>query len=122
MMKTMMLKPSRELLPRNESDRELASQLAKALGKHPDIKFTAAERFLNIEGTWNCVVIADSDDPKSDWRFAAIDPSTGKIIKDFKEKYPGLLPKKKNARMQFDVNRNKAYDKASGRTYKLFLE
>lgn len=106
----------------DESDRELASQLAKALGKHPDIKFTAAERFVKLEGTWNCVVIADSDDPKSDWRFAAIDPSTGKIIKDFKEKYPGLLPKKKNARMQFDVNRNKAYDKTSGRTYKLFLE
>ena len=105
----------------DENDRELAAQLAKALGKHKDIKFTAAERFMNIEGTYNIAVQADSDHPDKDWKFVALNEK-GKIISDFKDKYPGLLPKRKNARMQFDMNRLKAYDKNSGRTYKLLLD
>lgn len=106
----------------DDNDRELASQLAKALGKHKDISFSPAERFMKMDGTYNVVVVADSDNPEKDWKFAATDPKTGKIISDFKDKFPGLLPKKKNARMNFDLNRGKAYDKESCRTYKLMLK
>ena len=105
-----------------EDDRELASQLAKALGKHKDITFSPAERFMKMDGAYNVVVVADSDNPEKDWKFAATDPKTGKIISDFKDNFPGLLPKKKNARMTFDLNRGKAYDKESCRTYKLMLK
>lgn len=106
---------------RDDDDRALAAQLARALGKHKDISFTPAEKFLSAEGTYNIRVLVDPDD-KDDWKYVACDPKTGKIISDFKDKFPGLLPKKKNARMQFDINRNKAYDKESGRSYQLLLK
>ena len=105
----------------DKNDRELAAQLAKALGKHDDIKFTAAERFIDREGTFNVMIAVDPDD-KDDWKFVAVDPKTKKIIPNFKDDYPGLLPKKKNARIQFDFNRLRGYDKESGRTYHLLVK
>lgn len=107
----------------DDDDRELAAKLAKALGaRKGDFSFTPAEKFMNMEGKYNIVVVADEDDPKDDWKFIAVDPKSGKEIPDFKDDYPGLLPKKKNCRMSFDLSRLRVYDKNSGRTYKLLLK
>lgn len=108
---------------RNENQRQLASELAKRLGARKDeIHLSDHERFIGMEGKYNIVVVADSMDPDNDWKFIAVDPKTGKELKDFRDKYKGLLPKRKNCRMTFDLARLKAYDKNSARTYKLILK
>ena len=99
-------------------DRELASELAKALGKHKDIKFTAHERYASLDGSYTIMVTCDPLDPEDTAKFVAVDKK-GKIIPNFKDDYPGLLPKRKNCRFVFDINRKRVQDKNSGRTYKL---
>ena len=112
--------PSKE--HRESDDRELAAEFAKMLEKRKDeFHFSPHERFMNMEGKYNIVVVGDSLDMEDTWKFIAIDPKSGKEIKGFKDDYPGLLPKKKQCRMNFDLNRLKAYDKNSGKTYKIYL-
>ena len=103
-------------------DKELAVAFTKALEKNKDkINFTPAERYVNIDGKYSVVIIADPLELEKDWRFAAIGKN-GKEIKDFKKDYPGLLPRKNGTRMKFDLNRMKVTDLNSGRTYKLVLK
>ena len=105
-----------------QEQRELASEFAKELiNKKKDIKLSPHERYASMEGSYTIVVVADPIDPDNDWKFLAVDKK-GKEIKNFKDDYPGLLPRKKNCRMTFDMNRLKAYDKNSARTYKLILK
>lgn len=112
--------PSKE--SRMSDDRELASEFAKMLEKRKDeFHFSPHERFMNMEGKYNIVVVGDSLDMEDTWKFIAVDPKSGKEIKGFKDDYPGLLPKRKQCRMTFDLNRLKAYDKNSGKTYKILL-
>ena len=100
--------------------RELAAKFAESLSfRKDDIKLTPHERFIAMEGKYNIIVSCDPTDPDDTWKFVAVDSKTGKEIKDFKDDYPGLLPKKKNCKMVFDLSKNKATDKNSSRTYKL---
>ena len=108
---------------KEDSQRELANEFAKTLMNHrDDIKLTPHERYIAMEGKYTIIVAADALNPDNDWKFIAIDPKNGKEIKGFKDDYPGLLPKKKSCRMTFDLSRLKAYDKNSGRNYKLVLK
>lgn len=107
---------------REEDDRELAAEFAKMLENRKDeFHFTPHERFMNMEGKYQIVVAGDSLDMENTWKFVAVDTSTGKAIKNFKDDYPGLLPKKKQCRMSFDLNRLKATDRNSGKTYEIIL-
>lgn len=45
----------------------------------------------------------------------------GKEIKDFKKEYPGLMPRIKAMRLKYDLNRMKATDLNSGRSYKIIF-
>lgn len=104
-------------------DRELASEFAKALVKHKDdIQFTDAEKAIKMEGKYYFKVVVDPIDPDNTWRFVACDMKTGKIIEDFKDKYKGLMPKRKNCRMIFDLGKMKCTEKNSSRTYKLMFD
>ena len=101
-------------------DRELASELAKALGRHKDIKFTAHERYASMDGSYTIMVSCDPLDPEGTAKFIAVDKK-GKIIPGFKDDYPGLLPKRKSCKFVFDIGRKRVQDKNSGRTYKLMF-
>lgn len=105
---------------RESKDREIASELAKALGKHKDIKFTAHERYASMDGSYTIMVACDALDPDNTAKFVAVDRK-GKIIPNFKDDYPGLLPKRKNCRFVFDIGRKRVQDKNSGRSYKLLF-
>ena len=107
---------------REEDDRELAAEFAKMLeNRKGEFHFTPHERFMNMEGKYQIVVAGDSLDMENTWKFVALDTASGKVIKNFKDDYPGLLPKKKQCRMSFDLNRLKATDRNSGKTYKIIL-
>lgn len=106
-----------------DSDRELAAEFANALVKHKDdIHFTDAERAIKMEGKYIFKVLVDPTDPEHTWKFVACDPKTDKIIPGFKEKYKGLVPKRKDCRMVFDISKMKCTDKDSARTYKLLFD
>lgn len=107
---------------REDDQRALAVEFAKTLSfKKGDIKLTPHERFAHMEGKYTIVVVCEPDDPDNTYKFIAVDKN-GREIKDFKDDYPGLLPRKKNCRMRFDLNRNKVTDLNSSRTYKLIYK
>ena len=66
------------------------------------------------------MVACDALDPDNTAKFVAVDKK-GKIIPNFKDDYPGLLPKRKNCRFVFDIGRKRVQDKNSGRSYKLLF-
>lgn len=108
---------------RNSSDLELAKEFAKTIGSRKgDIKFTAHERFIDMEGKYTFVVAVDPTNPEKSWRFLAVDPSSGKEIKGFKDKYKELYPRKKDCRMRFDLAKKRATDLNSARSYKLVFD
>jgi len=99
---------------------DLAQELAKeVLGRKNEFTFSAHEKALSMEGKYTFVVAVDPIDPEGTWKFIAVDPKTGKELKDFHEDYKDLYPKKKNARMRFDVSKKKCTDLNTARTYKL---
>lgn len=103
-------------------DKELAVAFTKALEKNKDkINFTPAERYVNMDGRYDVVIIADPLDVEKSARIVAVDKK-GKEIKDFKKDYPGLLPRIKSMRLKHDLNRMKSTDLNSGRSYKLILK
>ena len=103
-------------------DKELAVAFTKALEKNKDkINFTPAERYVNMDGRYDVVVVADPLDIENTAKFVAVDKK-GKEIKDFKKDYPGLLPRMKGTRMKYDLNRMKATDLNSGRSFKLIMK
>lgn len=103
-------------------DKELAVAFTKALEKNKDkINFTPAERYVNMDGRYDVVVVADPLDIEKSAHIVAVDKK-GKEIKDFKKDYPGLLPRMKGTRMKYDLNRMKATDLNSGRSFKLVMK
>lgn len=103
-------------------DKELAVAFTKALEKNKDkINFTPAERYVNMDGKYDVVIVTDPLNIEKDWRFAAVNKK-GKEIENFKKDYPGLLPRKNGTRMKFDLNRMKATDLNSGRSFKLVMK
>ena len=107
---------------RESDNRALAEEFAKTLGKHKgDIKLTPHELYARMEGKYTIQVLVDPFD-ESDWKFVAVSTKTGKIMENFKDDYPGLLPKKKDTKMIFDIAKLKCTDKISARSYKLILK
>ena len=106
----------------NENEqRALANEFAKTLMENKDkIKLTAWERNVRLEGTYNVQVLCDPLDPINDWKFVAVSTKNGKILSG--DEYKEILPKKKKARMRFDLNKARATDQNSNRTYKLMFK
>ena len=106
----------------SENDqRALANEFAKTLMDNKDkIKLTPWERNVRLEGTYTVQILCDPLDPTGDWKFVAVSTKNGKILddKDYKE----ILPKKKKTRMRFDLNKARATDQNSNRTYKLMFK
>lgn len=102
------------------SDKDLAKELARTvLKRKDDFSFSPHERHLSMEGKYAFVVACDPMDPEHTWKFIAVDPKTGKELKDFKENYKELYPKKKNVRPRFDVSKKKMTDLNTSKVYKL---
>ena len=107
---------------RESDNRALAEEFAKTLGKHKgDIKLTPHELYAKMEGKYTIQVLVDPFD-ESDWKFVAVSTKTGKIMENFKDDYPGLLPRKRDTKMIFDIAKLKCTDKVSARSYKLILK
>lgn len=103
-------------------DKELAVAFTKALEKNKDkINFTPAERYVNMDGKYSLVIVCDPLDIEGSAKMIAVDKK-GKEIKDFKKDYPGLMPRIKSMRLKYDVNRMKATDLNSGRSYKMVFK
>ena len=81
---------------------------AASLIRDGKLSLTPYETYIGMEGRWKPAIQKLYDG--SDWQFVALDNS-GTIIDDFKEKYPGLLPKKKHVNMVFDDDNELAKDK-----------
>lgn len=106
----------------SKSDREQAAEFAKILLNHrSDIKLSPHEYHIDMEGKYKFIVVADSKTPEDSWEFVAVDPKTDKKIKGFKENYRDLYPKKKLCRMRFDLEKMRAVDKNSNKSYALLL-
>lgn len=106
----------------DDDQRALASEFAKTLSnRKSELKFTPWEKSINMEGKYQIMVVVDPLDTK-DWKFIAVDNKSGKEIKDFRDDYPDLLPKKKKCRMRFDLSKNRVTDLNSSRTYKLLYK
>jgi hypothetical protein len=103
-----------------DDERELATEFAKMLQDHKkDIKLTAHEKAIRLEGTYQVMVLVDPSDLDS-YRFCAVSNKNGKILTD--DVYKDLLPKRKKCRMRFDLSKNRATDLNSSRTYKLLYK
>ena len=106
---------------RTKDDEELATALAQELmSRKGEFSFTAHEKAIAIEGTYTFAIQCDPLDPDGTWKMVALDKK-GKLIKGFKEEHGDLFPKKKNMKLRFDINKGKAYDSNSGKSYKLLL-
>lgn len=102
------------------SDKDLAKELARTvLKRKDDFSFSPHERHLSMEGKYAFVVACDPMDPEHTWKFIAVDPKSGKELKDFKENYKELYPKKKNVRPRFDINKKKMTDLNTSKVYRL---
>lgn len=106
----------------NEVDQKvLAGEFAKTLMENKDkIKLTPWERNVQLEGTYSVQVLCDPLDPTNDWKFVAVSTKNGKILNS--DEYKEILPKKKKTRMRFDLNKARATDANSNRTYKLMFK
>lgn len=114
-------KSSKKSKVSDEEQKELALEFAKTLKARKDeIKLTPHEKALGLEGKYHVMVLCDPLDPSDSWKYVAIDNKSGKILKD--DIYKDLLPKKKKARMRFDIAKGRATDLNSARTYKLMYK
>ncbi len=105
---------------KDKDNKELAEAFASRLLKEKDnIKLTPHEKFIRMEGKYKIYIACDPSDPDKDWKFIAINPDSGKEIKNFKDDYPGLIPRKKDCRIVFDLTKNRAVDKISAKSYPL---
>ena len=105
----------------DDSSEDLAKALAKELmGRAGDYSFSVSEKFINMEGKWSPAITCDALDPEGTAKIVALDKN-GKIIKGFKDDYPGLLPSMKKMKLRFDINKRQAYDSNTGKRYKLLF-
>lgn len=110
-------------LEHKKNNQALAEEFAKTLvEKKADFKLTAHERFINMEGKYKFVIVADPGDVEGTWEFVAVDPKDEKKIKGFRDKYKDLYPSKKKCRMVFDLGKMRVTDRNTARTYKLILK
>lgn len=103
-----------------DDDMDLAKALASELNKRGGASFTNYERLSHLEGTYKTCVLCDAGAPEKDWRYVAIDPKNGKILKG--DDYKSLLPRRKDARPVFNISKKQMVDKASGRRYPLLFK
>ena len=103
--------------------RDLAKAFAaKIAEKKDDMGFTANERFINMEGKYEIVVVVeDVLDPYNSWKFSAVDKQ-GKEIPNFRKDYKELLPNKKSARLTIDMVKLKATNKSTNLKYRVFIK
>lgn len=104
-----------------DDDEELAKALAGEINKRGGVSFTSAEKYSFMEGKYRVAIVCDPANVEKSARVVAVNPKTSKIISDFKDKYPGLLPKMKEMRLSFDIGKKRAVDKNSGKRYPLLF-
>ena len=103
--------------------KELAKRFAeKLISKKGKIDLTPNERYINMEGKYEVVVIVeDALNPSEDWKFTALDKK-GREIEGFRKDYKELLPNKKASRMTFDMVKMQATNKATGLKYRILVK
>lgn len=90
----------------DEVEGKLERRMAKLIDDG-EINLTPHELAIDMEGKYRPAIMRSFKNP-DDWKVIAIDPSTDSIIKDFKDKYPGVLPKKKELDLRFDDEKDVA--------------
>lgn len=102
--------------------KELAKMFAeKMIGRKNEFSFTPQEKNIRMEGKYEVVVIIeDILNPSKSWKFTAVDKK-GREIEGFRKDYKELLPNKKTARMQFDMSKMKATNKATNLKYRIVV-
>jgi len=78
------------------------------------IELSPYEAAIEMEGKHKVAIMKSFK--TGEWKPVAID-NNGKIIKDFKEKYPGVLPKRKELDLKFDDEKDIAKDRKTDMIY-----
>jgi hypothetical protein len=84
---------------KNRGEEESFEKRVSKLVKNGDIEMTPHELSIDMEGKYKVAIMKSFK--TDECQVIAID-NNGKIIRDFKDKYPGLLPKKKDLDLKFD--------------------
>lgn len=99
----------------NDYEEQFMSR-AKSLINSGELEFTPHEASIEMEGKYRVAV--KKSFKTEDWIFIALD-NNGMEIRDFKEKYPGLLPKKKNHELRFDDDKDVAKCKRTDQVFQV---
>jgi hypothetical protein len=89
---------------------------ASRLLRDGDLELTPHEASIDMEGKYQVVV--KKSFKNHEWEFTALDQN-GKEIRNFKEKHPGLLPKKKHHDLRFDDNADVAKCQKTDRVFQV---
>lgn len=97
-----------------DDDDNTFDKLAAEMIRNGEIELTPHEANIGMEGKYKVAVRKSYKN--HDWEFMAID-NYGNEIKGFKDKHPGVLPKKKGVNLWFDDEKNIAKDRTVDRVY-----
>jgi len=84
--------------------------------KNGDIELSPHELAIDMEGKFKPAIMKSFK--TGDFQVVALD-NNGKIIRDFKDKYPGLLPKKKELNLKWDDEKDIAKCKNTDQTFQV---
>jgi len=101
---------------KNKDGEENFEKRVTQLLKDGDIELSPHELAIDMEGKYKVAIMKSFK--TGDWSVIALDLND-KIIKDFKEKYPGLLPKKKELDLKWDDERDLARDRKTDRVFQV---
>lgn len=84
---------------KNRTEEESFEKRVTKLLKDGDIEMSPHELAIDMEGKYKVAIMKSFKN--GDWAVVAVD-NNGKILRDFKDKYPGLLPKRKELDLKWD--------------------
>jgi len=99
---------------REDNDEERFLNRASKLIRDEDIELSPHEASIEMEGKYKIAI--KKSFKTGDWQFVALD-NHGSEIRNFKDKYPGLLPKRKNVDLRFDDEQDIAKDRRTDIIY-----
>jgi hypothetical protein len=84
-------------------------------------KFNKHQKNIDIEGKYSIAIVTDNeDDPEDDYKFIILDKH-GERRKDWEKDRSELMPKKKDVKLKFYIDKLKAIDKFTGTSYKIIV-
>jgi len=106
-------KKKKKKVKNRDSEENFEKRVTKLI-KEGEIELSPHELAIDMEGKYKVAIMKSFK--TGDWAVVATDLN-GKIIRDFKERYPGLLPKKKDLDLRWDDEKDIAKDRKTDRIF-----